>query len=211
MQVTRPDPSELLLRLLHAASSTQRWLHLHGCWVDVLATPGDTINVVFTPQNRWVVDSCGAMHATITNNNGLVILHPDILCSGTTIAASIKCPRQAMLQECAVGGSGKAACIGTLMHELVQTSLAATAELPIQDSLPHRPPPLPRGVHLPAIPHTPFPSYCMTGSHCLSTSVGCSIPLSRKSVTANVHPTLSMPSQLLSFPHLLSQPLPLFT
>ena len=155
MQVSRPDYSELRLRVQHAASGAERWLHLHGAWTDTLAAPGDPINVIFRPEHNWLRGADGIAHGVFTNGTeGLLVLHPDLLLSGTAISMALRCPRQAMLQERGVGSPGKAACIGTLMHTLVQAGLAAAANgaanvatAAAGSGQPARPAPVPRGAH----------------------------------------------------------------
>ena len=51
---------------------------------------------------------------------GLVVLHPDVLLSGTLVSGSYKCPRASVIQERFGGSSGIAAVQGTLLHELFQ-------------------------------------------------------------------------------------------
>jgi hypothetical protein len=176
-QVVRPDASELRLRLLHNATACSRWLHLHAGWVDTLASPGDTLNVIHHTGYNWIADDCGTLHATLTNGReGLAILHPDLLLSGTAVSTSLRCPRQAMLQECGIGAPSKAACLGTLMHKLVQAALDALA----RGALPQaagaaelgRPLPVPRGT-LPS-PHA-LPALWLPPALCLG--VFLSLPL----------------------------------
>ncbi len=53
---------------------------------------------------------------------GLFILHPDVLISGTRVAGSFRCSRQAVLEE-KFGGAGNAKAVeGTLLHDLLQVS-----------------------------------------------------------------------------------------
>ena len=99
LQATQPDTSETRLRLCHEGSGSQRWLHLHGLWADTPARPGDVANVILRPGHGWQAATDGAMHATLAAGvEGLLVLHPDILMSGTSITAGLKCPRQALLQ-----------------------------------------------------------------------------------------------------------------
>jgi DNA replication factor Dna2 len=147
----RPDASELRLRVRHAASGAPRWLHLHGGWADMLAAPGDTLNVVLRGGHSWMCGADGARHASFTcGKEGLVVHHPDLLLSGTAVSTALRCPRQAMLADRGVGGPGKAACLGTLMHVLVQAALAAVARGTLSragagaDGGPRRPQPAPR-------------------------------------------------------------------
>lgn len=179
-QVLHPTPGELRLRLLHPPSAAHRWLHLHGCWADLLAAPGDDVNVLLTPGHAWAHDAAGAAHATLTNGSeGLVVLHPDMLCSGTAIATALRCPRQAMLQEKGVGVPGKAACIGTLMHELVERALHAAPTLP-DAAAPQRPLPIPRGVELQPSSAARNPAaYTMREQHTASVRAGGTQPPGR--------------------------------
>ena len=52
----------------------------------------------------------------------MVILHPDLLLSGTRVSGSFKCKRQAVLEERFGGNSSDKAVEGTLLHELFQVS-----------------------------------------------------------------------------------------
>lgn len=52
----------------------------------------------------------------------MVILHPDLLLSGTRVSGSFKCKRQAVLEERFGGSSSDKAVEGTLLHELFQVS-----------------------------------------------------------------------------------------
>ena len=54
---------------------------------------------------------------------GMVILHPDLLLSGTRISGSFRCQRQSVLEERFAGSSNDKAVEGTLMHEVFQVSL----------------------------------------------------------------------------------------
>ena len=51
---------------------------------------------------------------------GALITQPAWLVSGTRIAGSFRCLRQAVIEERFGGFSGDKAVLGTLMHELVQ-------------------------------------------------------------------------------------------
>jgi hypothetical protein len=51
---------------------------------------------------------------------GLLVLQPDVLLSGTRVAGSFKCARQAVLEERFGGGGSAKAVEGTLLHDLFQ-------------------------------------------------------------------------------------------
>lgn len=53
----------------------------------------------------------------------MVILHPDLLLSGTRVSGSFRCQRQSVLEERFAGSSNDKAVEGTLMHEVFQVSL----------------------------------------------------------------------------------------
>ena len=61
-----------------------------------------------------------AVAHTRSPTTGLVVLHPDVLLSGTLVSGSYKCPRASVIQERFGGSSGVAAVQGTLLHELFQ-------------------------------------------------------------------------------------------
>ena len=54
---------------------------------------------------------------------GALVLLPDVLLSGTRVASSFKCVRQAVLEECFGGRASAKAVEGTLLHELFQAAL----------------------------------------------------------------------------------------
>lgn len=53
---------------------------------------------------------------------GMVILHPDMLLSGTRVSSSFKCKRQAVLEERFAGSSSDKAVEGTILHEVFQAN-----------------------------------------------------------------------------------------
>lgn len=62
----------------------------------------------------------------------MVILHPDLLLSGTRVTGSFRCRRQSVLEERFAGSSNDKAVEGTLMHEVFQvTFCCALHELPM--------------------------------------------------------------------------------
>lgn len=52
----------------------------------------------------------------------MVILHPDLLLSGTRVSSSFRCKRQAVLEERFAGSSSDKAVEGTILHEVFQAS-----------------------------------------------------------------------------------------
>ncbi|XP_057995142.1 DNA replication ATP-dependent helicase/nuclease JHS1-like isoform X2 [Hevea brasiliensis] len=105
-----------VLRLLNEQGGEERLVYLHGEWFHSVIAPGDTVNVIgeFDDQGKCKVD----------HDHNLLIVHPDILLSGTRVAASFSCPRRSVLDErlkCCEHSD--AALIGTLLHQIFQAGL----------------------------------------------------------------------------------------
>ena len=60
---------------------------------------------------------------------GMIVLHPDLLLSGTRISGSFRCQRQSVLEERFAGSSNDKAVEGTLMHEVFQVWIDWLASL----------------------------------------------------------------------------------
>ncbi|XP_010275324.1 PREDICTED: DNA replication ATP-dependent helicase/nuclease DNA2 [Nelumbo nucifera] len=115
-----------VVRLLNEQTGEERALHLHDEWFYSIIGPGDTINLIgeFDNEGDYVVD----------HENNLIIVHPDILVSGTRVAASFGCPRRSVLDERLKSNEHSvAALIGTLLHQIFQAGLLR--ELPTKDFL----------------------------------------------------------------------------
>ena len=79
---------------------------------------GDIVNILGLDEDvnkDWVIDDM----------NGLLVVNPDMLISGTSIVSTLFCMRKAVLNERFKGqeGSSRSMLIGTLVHELLQESL----------------------------------------------------------------------------------------
>ena len=118
---------------------------LKGTWFDTSIRQGDIVNVLGLDEEvnkDWVIDDM----------NGLLVVNPDVLISGTSIVSTLFCMRKAVLNErfkvCIASfyngkgflfpkillkhifcffqgqeGSSRSMLIGTLVHELLQESL----------------------------------------------------------------------------------------
>ncbi|XP_021612067.1 DNA replication ATP-dependent helicase/nuclease JHS1 isoform X4 [Manihot esculenta] len=105
-----------VLRLLNEQTGEERSVYLHGEWFYSVIAPGDTVNVIgeFDDQGNCEVD----------HDNNLLIVHPDILVSGTRVAASFSCARRSVLDErLKCSEQSDAALIGTLLHQIFQAGL----------------------------------------------------------------------------------------
>ncbi|XP_075072554.1 DNA replication ATP-dependent helicase/nuclease DNA2 [Mixophyes fleayi] len=83
-------------------------------WVGLHVKPGDVIHLEgnCTLQNTWTID----------RDSGYLVLYPDHLISGTSIANSIRCMRRSVLSEkfkvCDKGS--RQMLIGTMLHDIFQ-------------------------------------------------------------------------------------------
>uniref|UniRef100_A0A2N9F1V3 DNA replication ATP-dependent helicase/nuclease n=1 Tax=Fagus sylvatica TaxID=28930 RepID=A0A2N9F1V3_FAGSY len=105
-----------VLRLLNERSGEERAVYLWEEWFYSVVAPGDTVNVIgeFDDQGKCDVD----------RDNNFIIVHPDILVSGTRVAGSFSCPRRAVLDErLKCSEYSTAALIGTLLHQIFQAGL----------------------------------------------------------------------------------------
>ena len=96
---------------------------LRGSWINTQVAQGDIVNVLtdFSDLHDAYV---------IADLNGLLVVDPDKLISGTSIVSSLFCMRKSVLNEIFKGldGSSKTMFIGTLVHELLQDCLLTRAQ-----------------------------------------------------------------------------------
>lgn len=105
-----------VLRLLNEQSGEERAVHLWEDWFHTVIAPGDTVNVIgeFDDQGK-----CDVGH-----ENNFLIVHPDVLVSGTRVAASFSCPRRSVLDErLKCSERSISALLGTLLHQIFQAGL----------------------------------------------------------------------------------------
>ncbi|KAG2574315.1 DNA replication ATP-dependent helicase/nuclease JHS1-like isoform X2 [Panicum virgatum] len=105
-----------VLRLLNEHSGKECAVHLLDEWFHSLVGPGDTVNVIgeFSDQGKCIVD----------HDNNLVIVHPELLISGTRVASSFHCPRRSVLDDRLKSNEySTSALIGTLLHQVFQAGL----------------------------------------------------------------------------------------
>ena len=104
--------------------------------------------VVVSSAHDWCIAADGELHITAAEDGAvLLVVHPDMLISSTSIASALDCPREAMLKERGYGGPSCAALVGTMMHDVVQSAVQALAEGKVCEpptATPHRPAPVKR-------------------------------------------------------------------
>ncbi|KAH9297336.1 hypothetical protein KI387_029018, partial [Taxus chinensis] len=117
---TGPRSSLKVLRLLNEQSGLERILHLCDEWSYSVVKPGDTVNVIgeFDSEGKCVID----------HENNLLIVHPDLLISGSRVGTSFSCPRRAVLDERIKSFDlSAAALMGTMLHRIFQVGLVHEA------------------------------------------------------------------------------------
>ncbi|DBA90758.1 TPA: DNA replication endonuclease-helicase Dna2, variant 2 [Trebouxia sp. C0004] len=110
---------EKVVHLEGSYTAEQVVVHLRDCWFDTPVELGHSVNLLA----EKVLEGDGVLHAVCNFQAGMVILHPDLLLSGTRVSGSFRCKRQAVLEERFGGSSSDKAVEGTLLHELFQVAL----------------------------------------------------------------------------------------
>ncbi|KAJ0668754.1 putative DNA helicase [Helianthus annuus] len=104
-----------VLRLLDEECGEERSVYLSDDWFYSVIAPGDTIHVI-GEFNEGICE--------VNRDKNFLIVHPDILVSGTRVAASFSCPRRTVLDERLKNNEQSAAAlVGTLLHQLFQAGL----------------------------------------------------------------------------------------
>lgn len=67
--------------------------HCRDPWRNAPVAAGDSVNLLGEPYTLDGVD-----HVDCDYNGGMLVLHPDILLSGTTVTSALGCARKAWLQ-----------------------------------------------------------------------------------------------------------------
>ncbi|KAK2413784.1 DNA replication helicase [Trifolium repens] len=115
LQPTAEGPYKVL-RLLNEQTGEERAVNLWDEWSYSVIAPGDTVNVI------GQFDEGG--NCDINHDNNFLIVHPDILVSGTRVAASFSCPRRTVLDERLKSNEhSSVALCGTLLHQIFQAGL----------------------------------------------------------------------------------------
>ena len=113
------ESNALILDLLEDVNSQDcvKKLTLKGSWVSLVVNPDDVVNVDVV----WRDDNT----ADVDDKEGLIIVHPDTLVSGTAVVSALFCMRKAYLSEKFKGqeGGNRVMLIGTAVHELLQETV----------------------------------------------------------------------------------------
>ncbi|XP_062097786.1 DNA replication ATP-dependent helicase/nuclease JHS1 [Humulus lupulus] len=110
-----------VLRLLNEQNGVERIACLWEEWFYSVISPGDTVNII------GEFDDQGNCH--VSREKNFLIVHPNLLLSGTRVAGSFNCARRTVLDErLRCNENSSAALIGTLLHQIFQAGL--TKEMP---------------------------------------------------------------------------------
>nr|XP_027787094.1 DNA replication ATP-dependent helicase/nuclease DNA2 [Marmota flaviventris] len=96
---------------------------LRSDWCSVPVEPGDIIHLEGDCKSgTWIIDE----------DFGYLILYPDMLISGTSIASSIRCMRRAVLSETfrSSNPATRQMLIGTVLHEVFQKAISSKSFTP---------------------------------------------------------------------------------
>ncbi|KAI3764734.1 hypothetical protein L2E82_14747 [Cichorium intybus] len=108
--------SSKVLRLLNEQCGEERSVYLSDEWFYSVISPGDTVHVIGEFNEEGKCD--------VNHDKGFLIVHPDILVSGTRVAGSFSCPRRTVLDERLKSNEqSSSALLGTLLHQLFQAGL----------------------------------------------------------------------------------------
>ncbi|XP_013379222.1 DNA replication ATP-dependent helicase/nuclease DNA2 [Lingula anatina] len=108
------ERNEVILDVESASGNQRRKCVLSGFWTDTLVQPGDIVNVLGD------FDDSGVCH--ISDNQGLLVINPDVLISGTSVVGTVYCMRKTLLNEKLRGcDTGNMAMLhGSIIHALFQ-------------------------------------------------------------------------------------------
>ncbi|TMW58507.1 hypothetical protein Poli38472_010066 [Pythium oligandrum] len=123
------------LRLLDDDSEQHVQAELRDDWYETPLEAGDTINLILYEQDQhgFFSQSSSQQQPTqglsqtiiVDNDHHLVVVHPDILVSPTSVTTSFGCLRRAVIRETlnVSRPTNQKALLGTLKHELFQKAL----------------------------------------------------------------------------------------
>ena len=114
------ESNSLILDLVEEGTTSQgriKKLTLKGSWVSIVVNADDIVNV----DVKWRDDDS----AVVDDKEGLIVVHPDTLVSGTAVVSALFCMRKAYLSEKFKGqeGGNRVMLIGTAVHELLQEAV----------------------------------------------------------------------------------------
>ena len=133
----RLDHEGVLLICMDTIANATCNIVLRGAWSDTRVSISDIVRVIRTGVDgtflEWDTVEQYTDLIVVDDDRNLLIVHPDVLISGSSIADSVQCPRKTVLLVRNPGSGGalsSAALYGNLIHELFQIVLVVLAEKP---------------------------------------------------------------------------------
>ncbi|XP_051008450.1 DNA replication ATP-dependent helicase/nuclease DNA2 [Acomys russatus] len=116
-QNERGDEEKRLVITASQELESEELCILRSGWCSVPVEPGDVIHLEGDRTSKtWVID----------DDSGYLILYPDMLISGTSVASSIRCVRRAVLSETfrVSDPATRQMLTGTILHEVFQKAIS---------------------------------------------------------------------------------------
>ena len=109
-----PYRGEVLLHVTSLREKLTRTCSLRGFWTQSAISEGDVVHILYADYKEG--------HYTIDNSQGLLVINPDYLISGTSVVSAVFCRRKSVLNERFRGldSSNKLMLVGSLTHQLFQ-------------------------------------------------------------------------------------------
>ncbi|XP_042863351.1 DNA replication ATP-dependent helicase/nuclease DNA2-like [Penaeus japonicus] len=106
---------EVLLRLISVQDKSNKTCTLGGFWSQSMVSERDVVHILYTEASE---DG----HFTVNNTQGLIVINPDFLISGTSVVSGVFCRRKAVLNERFRGldPGNQLMLVGSLVHQLFQ-------------------------------------------------------------------------------------------
>eukprot|EP00898_Chlorokybus_atmophyticus_P007299 jgi/Chlat1/7570/Chrsp63S07065 len=125
LQVTeRVHQREKVLRALDERAGLEREVVLRDGWFHERVLPGDTVNLVNARVEDNNNNNNNVCKAVVDDHAGFVVMHPQMLVSGSKVGSSYGCLRRTVLDERVRGTNTNAAALyGTMTHELFQGAM----------------------------------------------------------------------------------------
>ncbi|XP_040588189.1 DNA replication ATP-dependent helicase/nuclease DNA2 [Mesocricetus auratus] len=117
VQNERGDEEKQVVITASREQEHQELCILRNGWCSVPVEPGDIIHLEGNrTSDTWIID----------DDLGYLILYPDVLISGTSVASSIRCMRRAVLSETfrVSDPATRQMLIGTILHEVFQKAIS---------------------------------------------------------------------------------------
>ncbi|KAL5490161.1 DNA2 [Sanghuangporus weigelae] len=99
--------------------SNRKTIVLLDDWVETAVNTGDILNIIgsFSPKDNTIV---------ISSKHNMLVQHPDILVTATSIANALHCPRRSLLSLMVHSSSDKTPSLiwGSMLHEIMQRCLS---------------------------------------------------------------------------------------